>query len=379
MEEKMKFVCLPGCGRCCYYKVYLRREDVEAINSTTKIKNFWVKDHSFGESFVGYLKKDQNVCIFLDRDYSTCSIYPKRPLYCRNYPFLEEVYSILQIDVDLTCPGLLYHNDLIWREIEKVGKEETDFPSDSSYSKTINLAKKIEGLLEKREKSSTDDLSSYIGIRLIEDVFNRQLKDGIYLLWSRINDSIPIIKNMGNIMKKSKGEELIDLLLKRDEFDINHRFEVEFLNSEFKHPFINTELIDSNVSLYKVRFDPENLLWHLSDKCVKYEDIREIEVKKNGKDLLLNYLKFWMNRQLLLRMANMYALSDFYGRNSLFFYLQYLGTILHRVFILTRVIAASQNKNKAGIDEVKEAIRGSDGFLRRRCQTQTDINELKDG
>jgi len=100
---------------------------------------------------------------------------------------------------------------------------------------------------------------------------------------------------------------------------------------------------------------------------------------EEGKNLLIEYMRFWMGRELPFRLAYSYALIDFRARNYLFFYLQFLADVLLRVYSLAKVIGIKEKRKEVSFSEVKEAIRASDSSLRNRCQTKIKIKEINSG
>lgn len=91
----MRFECLPGCGLCCSYKVALLPGELERIESLGYQKEYFSRG--------GSLQKDNGFCVFLGDDKS-CSIYDRRPVFCRSFPFYRADDG--SIDVDLSCPGV---------------------------------------------------------------------------------------------------------------------------------------------------------------------------------------------------------------------------------------------------------------------------------
>lgn len=101
-----RFECLPGCARCCGYKVSLLKEDINRLEAAGRSRDeFLDSEREPASGFADCLPKHDGFCVLLDSD-KRCSMYAHRPLYCRLYPYIREAYVELQLDVDLSCPGV---------------------------------------------------------------------------------------------------------------------------------------------------------------------------------------------------------------------------------------------------------------------------------
>ncbi len=377
----MKFKCLPGCSLCCHYKVYLLPDDVERIKRIVKSDNFWIKDSAQEERAVGYLKRRKGFCIFLNKK-RLCSIYPQRPLYCRLYPFIKEVYFHSEIDVDLSCPGLNYNKEISRFQLRKMVGERVNPEADSFLKKRVkNTVGKIEGLLKQRSCYTSKNLCFFITKHLIENSLKEEAEKGVFLFPERVNLCSSLIRKMGNIMEIRQAQKLIGQALKKQIFSQKDISLQEFFKKEFSRPLLNTKINGGKVMVYVINFESESMKWTFSStlRNVEFSELKEIKIDEEGKNLLVEYMRFWMRRQLLFRLAYSYALTDFRARNYLFFYLEFLADVLLRIYLLTKVIAVKKKKKEGSFSEVREAIRASDSILRSRCQTKIKIEELNSG
>lgn len=377
----MKFKCLPGCGLCCHYKVYLLPDDVERIKRVIKNDNFWIKDSVQEDRVAGYLKRRKGFCIFLNEK-RLCSIYPQRPLYCRLYPFIKEVYFHSEIDVDLSCPGLDYGREICPSQPgEILGEELNPRVSSSLGDKIKNTVGKIEGLLKQRGCYTSKDLCLFIAKHLIQASLKEGIEKGIFLFRERINLYSSLMKKIGNITRIEQAQKLMGEVLKKQIFSQKDISLPKFFKKEFNQSLLDTRIDEGKVMVYAIRFSPESMKWTFFDtsQSVEFSKLKEIKIDKTGINLLIEYMRFWMRRQLPFRLAYSYALIDFRARNYLFFYLEFLADVLLRVYFLSKVIAVKEKKKEASISEVKEAIRASDSVLRNRCQTKIKIEEKSSG
>ncbi|MFH0965240.1 MAG: YkgJ family cysteine cluster protein [Planctomycetota bacterium] len=117
-----RFACRPGCGRCCGYKVSVLEEDIRRLEAGGAARGeFLDGGREPAKGFAGCLRKRGGFCALLDGE-RRCSEYERRPLYCRLYPYVREAYVELQVDVDLSCPGVgegeVTPEEELWRGIE---------------------------------------------------------------------------------------------------------------------------------------------------------------------------------------------------------------------------------------------------------------------
>lgn len=123
--------CLSCKANCCkHYDVFIDHEDV--LNLSIKVGNFsFIKKMEYKKSF-GYvprfklyengkkkswvlcLNNPNRVCTFLKND--ICTVYDKRPLICKNYPFTYEDNKV-RIVKNL-CPVKWKLNNEMKEEIE---------------------------------------------------------------------------------------------------------------------------------------------------------------------------------------------------------------------------------------------------------------------
>jgi len=374
----VKFKCLPGCGLCCHYKVYLLPDDVGRIKRVIKADNFWIKDSAQEEKAVGYLKKKKGVCIFLNEK-RLCSIYSERPLYCRLYPFIKEVYFHSEVDVDISCPGLNYGREICPSQPGEIfGEEQNPRVSSQPGDKIKNTVGKIEGLLKQRGCYASKDICLFIAKYLIQASLKEEAEKGIFLFRERVNLCSSLMKEMGNITRIEQAQKLMREVLKKQIFSQKDISLPKFFKKEFNQPLLNTKINEGEVMVYEIRFSSESVKWGFSHalQSVEFPELKEIKIAEEGKNLLTQYMRFWMRRELPFRLAYSYALIDFRARNYLFFYLKFLAGVLLRVYFLAKVIGIKEGKKEISLSEVKEAIRASDSVLRNRCQTKIKIEEI---
>lgn len=97
-----KVECVPDCGLCCLCQPEVLPDErgfFAKNHPTALVKNKYPEDH-----FALALKKGRGSCVFLnDR---RCSVYDKRPTYCRQFPYHFHVSDRIKIELDLSCRGV---------------------------------------------------------------------------------------------------------------------------------------------------------------------------------------------------------------------------------------------------------------------------------
>lgn len=330
---------------------------------------------------MGYLRRRERFCIFLTKE-RLCTIYPQRPLYCHLYPSVEEVYFHSEIDVDLSCPSLDYGKGISQSQLRKMFDRDLNPEVNSSFKKKVkSTVDKIEGLLKQRECYTSKKVCFFMIKCLIENSLKEKVEKGVFLFRERVNLAGPLIEKAGNISRIKQAQRFLGQVLKKQTFSQKDVLLQKFLKKEFNQPLLNTKISKGKVVVYAIKFDPKSMKWGFSDasQSVEFPKLKEIKIDEAGRNLLLEYVRFWMRRQLLFRLAYSYALTDFRARNYLFFYLQFLAEGSLRVYSLAKIIAIKENKKEASSSEVREAIRASDSILRRRCQTRVEIEEADNG
>jgi len=114
------------CGKCCKDQVGRKRRILLTDYDIVRIKEgivegkFCRKIRSIGSYKHQMIQKDSS-CIFLS--YSRCTIYSRRPLICRFYPFtmVENEGYVFQVDAD--CLGVNLGKYVTKRALTKLVEE----------------------------------------------------------------------------------------------------------------------------------------------------------------------------------------------------------------------------------------------------------------
>ena len=292
------------------------------------------------------------------------------------------MYFHSEADVDLSCPGLDYGREICPSQPGEIfGEELNPRVSSSPGDKIKNTVGKIEGLLKQRGCYTSKNLCLFIAKHLIQASLKEGIEKGIFSFGERVNLCSSLMRKMGNITRIEQAQKFMREVLKKQIFSQKDISLPEFFKKEFNQSLLNTKINEGKVMVYVIKFDPESMKWSFSDtlQSVEFPELKKIEIEKEGKNLLGEYMRFWMRRELPFRLAYSYALIDFRARNYLFFYLQFLADVLLRVYSLAKVIGIEEGGEEISLSEVKEAIRANDSNLRRRCQTKIKIEEKSSG
>jgi len=101
-----RFECIAGCGRCCGYKVSVLEDDIARLEGAGVARAECLdSERDPAAGFAGCMRKRDGACVLLDEG-RRCRRYEGRPLYCRLYPYVREAHISIQLDVDLSCPGV---------------------------------------------------------------------------------------------------------------------------------------------------------------------------------------------------------------------------------------------------------------------------------
>lgn len=138
-DEGIHFNCVDGCSACCQGDegyVWLTEKDLNNltehfdISQKDFIENFCKIDEG-GRLSLNDLPDENYRCVMLED--GKCSIYDKRPMQCRTFPFWkfamqdEEHFKVIKE----TCPGIDDTNGKLYtkEEIESIGNDNV--PIDS--------------------------------------------------------------------------------------------------------------------------------------------------------------------------------------------------------------------------------------------------------
>jgi len=141
------FQCLADCGRCCRYKVSLHEQDcVRLTGAGCSIDTFRDNTRSPARGYSACLARGADACVFLDGD-KRCRVYEHRPLACRSYPYIRQAYTNVQLDVDLSCPGVGFGNAMDSESLTAVLRDDDEHADHAalleSHRRAMDLAMRL--------------------------------------------------------------------------------------------------------------------------------------------------------------------------------------------------------------------------------------------
>ncbi len=364
LAEENRFICLPGCGLCCSYRVLLTEEDKQRLMAAGYVKKaseLWETTANSGTA----LCRTPDFCLFLDPQ-QRCGAYDFRPEQCRTYPYLWTSYLRKELDVDLSCPGLGQGEStpLALHQILGEGSPRLS-PLDVAIGE-------IHALLRSHGCYATPDALVAMGIQCIEELTKSWTSNrhrGTMSLY--VSQLSPLLENAekGDVATKLwSGFRVIPCSVEQLLADAN------FIGRHFSRPRWNTRLeSDGSVVLY--RFWILDGILHVKDRGETQREIllAEIEAIAWKAEALATrraYLYRWLNRQLSLRLAyNMTVANLIQGSHTTLCYLEFILEIDHRLVVLASALARAGGKDEIDREVAIEAIRGSDGLLRAWCES----------
>jgi hypothetical protein len=107
-------------------------------------------------------------CCYLDED-ARCSVYGNRPLYCRTYPLIRDIYGQLEMSVDHTCPGVGEGDPVTSGQIEEAFRLEVqDRPNTLNVTAASAYHRVICGSLKAMGVYAEAELMRSVCLKLIE-------------------------------------------------------------------------------------------------------------------------------------------------------------------------------------------------------------------
>jgi Fe-S-cluster containining protein len=351
LPDEKRFACLPGCGLCCSYTVVVGEADQRRLRPAAA---FDAASIPWQAAFDGgrALRRERGFCLFLDGE-CRCTVYQQRPDYCRSYPYLWTSYLRPELDVDFSCPGL-------GRGLP-VDQAQRFHPPDGEAQQAQRVAalREVEALLRAQNRYASPEVLQPLGERHI---------DTLAEVWSAARPAgAATLRGSGEKPGLAGGRPpLAAAKLLKD---------AAFLDRHFGEPRWNShlDLTGEGVTLYSLRIAGGTL--HVqgrsgSPRITRLDSIGRLGWQQEALDSRRAYLRRWLRRQLLLRLATNLAVAHLWrGGHVTTGYLQFLTEIDWRLAVLAPALALSSGKETIDRDAVLEAIRGSDGLLRAWCQS----------
>ncbi len=152
------FKCIDGCGLCCLCQPELLPPELKSFRRDPALSGFVARSmHDPSKRSIAMLKNGGPCALLRDRK---CTIYSKRPHFCRQFPVHTHLMWRIQLTPDYSCRG-------IWREgwaarsdgfvdLEKYGLDELHFYTEERLEAELRDARNV--FDEFRENAIEEDV-----------------------------------------------------------------------------------------------------------------------------------------------------------------------------------------------------------------------------
>ena len=377
----LRFKCLPHCALCCsLYKIPLTQYDIDRLNKAQKTEG---RDcitllNQGGGDIAGFINNGEiKGCSYLSDDLR-CSIYSDRPLYCRTFPFIRDLYFTLEMSVDYSCPGIGC-GDLI----EKEAIEEMFLIELKNRGNRINIEKAFKNFsftvsaLKSRNIYTEYEYLIYVSNELIEKYLIESNSFEITRSFKSLAEqSEQVLQDRGNILSKEDSENIADELIDRsaDQDGIPDRSVRALFSSDDKS--LKICLFGQKIPHYELSC--KNNCFYVSgrnmDKQLYLADIRWCEISREAVKKLSGYLSVWLSRQSLLRFTHSLGLSSLKRTNIFRYYFDFISFTAERVLLTAEILTKLNKEVSISKGTMKEAIRSNDNVLRSKCLSMITVN-----
>lgn len=361
LPEASRFACLPSCGLCCSYRVLVTDRDRKRLEAAATAAGPWEE----GADGRLALRRTPDFCLFLDSRWR-CGVYAHRPAHCNTYPYLLTGHDGLGFDVDLSCPGLGRGEEFQAHELNAPTR------SDEFQAHRAGAFKQIRGLLVAQRRFAARKWLHELGEGYIEGLntaWNDLAPAGGWTL--HVEQRKPVLVN---VETEAALEELRQGLQSSRKSTRGLLDDAAWLERHFAKPRWNTRLHPTGeLDVYRFWIARREL--YSAERggarsVTPVTDIDQIPWEDQALASRNAYLRRWLNRELLRRLATNLSLAAFIpGSHLAVTYLHLLLDIDHRLAVLAPALALAQGRDVVDCTLALEAVRGSDGLLRAWCES----------
>lgn len=369
LPTEARFACVPGCGLCCSYRVLVTEADRQRLQAVVADSQPWEVAPN-GEQA---LRRASGFCLYLDPQ-QRCTVYEHRPEHCRAYPYLwttrdSSFYDRAQLDADFSCPGLGRGNPI------PIERRHPPVESLRWQAQREEAIRELQGLLRAQRRYASPEVLAALGERALDElvaIWHTGPQAGSSTM--RVSQRQPLTVN---------AETLDDLTALWQGLSLAHQpvekllVDAAFIERHFGRPRLNTRLgPEGEVALYR--------FW-IAERVLRVEerggahreaplgDVGHIPWQPEALATRRAYLQRWLERQLLVRLANNLAMASLPfltgSGHVAVCYLRFLLEIDHRLSVLAQSMALACGEEAINRPIALEAVRGSDGLLRAWCQS----------
>ncbi|MBN2552741.1 MAG: YkgJ family cysteine cluster protein [Spirochaetales bacterium] len=335
----LSFRCLPDCGLCCRtYRVPLTELDLDRLREVADPEacpGIRLTESVTGGGIRAFMENGRaEGCCYLDGN-ARCSVYGHRPLYCRTYPLIRDVYEQLEMSVDHTCPGVGQGDPLTTGQIEEAFRIEAlerpgalQMPEASARYRVI--------------RNSLRAMGVYAEPELMRSVCMQLIERGLSFRWvSRV--SAYFEEAAGALAGSMAGA------------------------GNITDPQAAARIVEGIVE--KFGREPAAAAGHGGNESgdTRREHPQDSELTDGAAERLAGYLAEWIRRQALLRFVHATALARPGWQNVLSACFDFLADAARSILADAASSVSRGGGRSVTARDMLEAIRANEGPLRSSC------------
>jgi Fe-S-cluster containining protein len=360
-----RFACLPECGLCCSYRVLVTEMDRRRLEVSEGDPIPWEAVAGGELALPRGSEAGAGFCFCLDR-HQRCTVHQARPEHCRVYPYLWTTYDGMELDVDLSCPGL--------GQGEAIPKEWRQAPVEppEQRAQRERAVHAIESMLRAQQRYASPKMLAALGAHFLDElasVWATGVRHNARTLGVEVAQ--PHFANMENERELDTLRHGIRLV-PRSASELME--DAAWLERHLVRPQWGTRLSSGGaVKLYRFWADGD-LLYTEARGGPRRETLlaaaSQLPWKSDALATRRAYLRRWLGRQILVRLASNLAMAaPMPGSHVATEYLKFLFEIDQRLALLAPALARTCGKEAVDRPSALEAIRGSDALLRAWCES----------
>jgi Fe-S-cluster containining protein len=323
-SSELRFRCLPDCGLCCRtYRIALTGFDLDRLKQIVNPEACPTIALTPGaEGIRAFMENGKGRgCCYLGEN-ARCSVYDHRPLYCRTYPLIRDVYEQLEMSVDYSCPGVGEGDPVGRQQIEEAfALEARNRPDASKVMASSANHRIICGSLKAMGVHTDARLIRAVCAELVRRgmTFRRVFRISAYFT-AAAAALAEILAGHGNITDPEAAARIV-------------------------------EGVDDR----------------LDSGSAETQNLQNSELTDAAADTLADYLAEWSRRQALLRFVHATALARPRKANVLYSFFSFLVHGACQTMSCAEQLRRQEGEQSITARLMREAIRKNEGPLRSRC------------
>ncbi len=358
-DKSINFTC-NSCGYCC------TNSNVEVSEAEVlQIANLGKAD--FSESFIAdsnipsiRLKgTDKNPCLFLGKE-NACSVYAKRPLTCKLYPFKIVPISANHVKIDLTiaCPTLLNkeyseNNEVDFGEMIRGYISHPFFGSAENYQGT-KLHHAVKDSLDK------DTAVDFCWNAVVNELNNLEYAEQ---LWEVIDSFEKVRERLyPELLKRSNAEKYCSDSLAQFrslKLSVEPAYSPNIFRGAHTRPYQSLNLESNSVYFFSIKDGVVLFADSFYVKEYPIEKINKKQMSSESKEFLIGYLMEIWKRQTITQKVHMRVYQSLEQKIPIRSFDMQIGIFKKKLMLLQffmDAIAHHNGHSKIQINDVKESL-----------------------